>query len=237
MLWSKISSMVFVLVITLVTLSSSASEVAGSDMLTPYGPLLVKNGYELTEAGLRKVFQNNNEQEKHLKMDCVCYIREKEMAGLLPEVKSYLAEIEQSVSAIEPPKDNKMIVMGCILALDKNMDQKTLDRYLTQIRKRLFESSSEDPMPIQAYEALLDAQKGQGVNIREDLEFLCMTDILKPAEDQIRDLFELYGKDLRDSDIDELLKARKDNPELQELILHHAKQHGLKLNTPTPKAP
>jgi len=235
MLWSKISSMVFVLVITLVTLSSSASEVSSdSDMLYSYGPQLVERGYELTEAGLRKVFQNNDEE---VMLDCVLYIKQVKMAGLIPEVKSYFAKLEQSISAIPPSEDEKIMFIGCILALDKNLDQKTLDRYLTQIRRRLFESSSDAPKPIQAYVALLDAQKGQGANIREDLEFLCMTDILKPVEDQIQCLFELYGKDLRDSDIDELLKARKDNPELQELILRRAKEHGLKLNTPTTKAP
>jgi len=239
----KIALPAMMLFIGLFAQNACAAKGLSGDKDPGYDLRLQRNGYELTEESLRKVFDNC---DTNVITDCIGYIEQQQMVGLLPDVKAYFAKLDRKESSTKDcpmpePESTRLRYVQCILALDKNMDQKTLDAYLVRIRRRLFDVKEGDAgyygSPINAYNALLAAQKYQHVDIREDLEFLSMTDIMKLDNVPTERLFELYGNDLRDSDIDELLKPWKDNPERQEFILRRAKEHGLKLNTPTPKAP
>lgn len=188
---------------------------------------LTERGYELTEAGMREILNN---QDVPVIAPCLKFIEREQFVGLLPDVKSYLESLEGSDYASET---RRLRAIWCIIAIDKNMPQRTAEGYLERIRHNLYNEDTvrERPRsaPVSAYHALLAAQKYQGEDIYSDLVFLGSTNIMREGDYPFTTmkLFELYGDQVRESDIDTMIEAWRDSPKRQEFILGRVRDHGL----------
>lgn len=190
---------------------------------------LLDHGYELSETGMREVLMKRDSSSM---MYCLKYIEQEQLVNLLPEVESYLDFLESKDYVDE---GSKLLVVQCILALDKNMDPEVLDGYLLRIRRLLYDVKTGDKdyrgAPVHAYNALLAAHIYQAIDIYDDLLYLSATDIMKSGEYPFdtKKLFEIYGERVSESDIDLILDAHQDRPERQGYILRRAREHGKRL--------
>lgn len=193
---------------------------------------ITKRGYELSESGMRKALQNQEDfRAVHY---CLLYIAQEQLISLVPDVQDSLKYWE---GRLEIDEGSKLLFIRCLLAIDKDLSEDKLAAYLKRIRRLLYDVKKGDEdfrgVPIHAYNALLAAQEYWDVDIYEDLLYLCATDTMYGGEYPFaaRKLFELYGGGMPESDLNTLLEACQDRPGQQEFILRRAREHGMRLES------
>lgn len=191
---------------------------------------IAKQGYELTEDGMREALSNRDES---VIFECLLYIEREKLSTLVSEVREYIEYVERENLY---DSGTRLTFVRCLLATDQGITDENLQTQLKQIRKVLFESGVPGDegyiYPIHAYFALLAAEEYHGTDIYDDLLFLSCTNIIKGSADypsHTKKLFDLYGDRVTDSDLDTMLAAWEDQPNRQQFILRRAREHGLRI--------
>lgn len=216
--------------ILLLQLGLTITQANASKMKRDIEGNIKKHGYDLSESGIRAALTDANREVVYDSME---YIEQKQLTGLLPEVKALFEHADRQ----EMFEGVKLRFLRCVISIDKNMPDNVRTGYLERIRKHLF-SDEYKSVPIQAYIALIAAQEHLGVDIYDDLVHLSCTDIMGSGDFPFdtRTLFELYGDKVTEADLDKMLEAWSDAPKREEFILRRAREHGMRLEQ-TPESP
>lgn len=228
--WVAICS--FALLESALSLNRAHAGRLNNDTSIDFARKLAERGYEPSEAGMREVL---TARDRGATLFCLKYIEQEQFVNLLPDVESYLAFLEDGERYVD--EGSRLLVVQCILAIDKTMTPEVLDGYMKRIRRLLHDVGPGDKdyrgVPIHAYNALLAAQKYKAVDIYDDLLYLSVTNRMK-APSETEHLFDLYGDRVSESDIDMMLSTSQDRPKwhnYEKYVLRRAREHGFRLDS------
>lgn len=161
------------------------------------------------------------------------YLEQNKLYDLLPDVHLLIKRIDAQINATENLEQQQLLsrlhggklsaCFQCIFSLETKLDERETADLMKTLRKYLHGTQSSNTKH-QMYIALMAAQRNLGMDIKEDLIKLSLTEKWTALSPQ-HDLFRLYGASLNEKQVFDLAVKWSSDKEMSDYILRLMQQH------------